>query len=89
MIKRIFLTTSFEDKKKKLSYIPHSMLASKAHQHLSSCGKVPQKKVVKVGRYQNKKKHTKEHLLSIKIVKITKYQKRYGYLLLYKLVVFL
>lgn len=50
------------------------MLASKAHQHLSSCGKVPQKKVVKVGRYQNKKKHTKEHLLSIKIVK--KYQKK-------------
>lgn len=75
MIKRIFLTTSFEDKKK-LSYIPHSMLASKAHQHLSSCGKVPHKKVVKVGRYQNKKKHIKEHSLSIKIVKITKYQKK-------------
>lgn len=71
------MTTSFEDKKKKkLSYIPHSMLASKVHQHLSSCGKVPQKKVVKVGRYQNKKKHTKEHSLSIKIVKITKYQKK-------------
>lgn len=75
MIKRIFLTTSFEDKKK---VVLHTSLNAciKSSSALVIMWKSSSKKVVKVGRYQNKKKHRKEHSLSIIIVKITKYQKK-------------